>query len=94
MLGGRGGGVWPSGSQSNALPSPPRYLCCSLHAFSVCVIVHLELWFSYFFFSFLHLVFFSFFFIASIRRPSVRPSVFVLYILPTLLTHALPGPCR
>ena len=28
-------GVWPSGSQSNALLPSPRFLCC-LHAFSVC----------------------------------------------------------
>lgn len=76
----------------NALLPPPRFLCCSLHAFSVCVIVHLELWFSYFFFSFLFSIwFFSPF---SLLHPlSFRSSVLVLYVLLPLLTHVLPGPC-
>ena len=74
VLGGRGGGVWPSGSQSNALPSPPRFLCCSLHAFSVCVTVYLELWFSYFFFFFSPFGFF-FYFLYCVHPPSIRPSI-------------------
>lgn len=82
------GGVWPSGSQSNATCHLPDF-CVVLCMHFLCVIVHLELWFSYRFF-----FFFPFRFFLYCIPPSVH-IVLVLYILhPPPLTppHYTPPP--